>query len=443
MHKLLLATITIIFLFTGCAPNEQQEERIVMWLDATANFERLGTGDGIIAMFDKCRDTGVTDLILDVKPISGHVLYPSEFAPQLKEWNGFTRPGDFDFINTAIKHAHDRGMKLHIALNIFSEGHKYISSGTIYDKHPEWQSILYTPEGMMPITEYEPGYSGFTNPLFPEVQQHQLNIIRELAETYNPDGIVLDRCRFNGLNSDFSDYTRDRFEEYLVETRGLEYPVIERWPEDIFTWVEENGSHTHQPGEYFKEWLEFRAAVIKDFVKRARETVKDVNPDIALLNYVGAWYPVYYELGVNWASVQYDPSEDYEWATPEYKNTGFAELFDWLMVGTYFYEVTIDELQQADETGERTEDAMGEGKEYWYSVEGSSQIAMEVTKGVIPVYGSLYVEQYQWEDDPEQFRRAVEMARQETDGVMIFDLVHLEQYGYWDYLERGIKADVK
>jgi len=55
----------------------------------------------------------------------------------------------------------------------------------------------------------------------------------------------------------------------------------------------------------------------------------------------------------------------------------------------------------------------------------------------------LYVEQYQWEDDPEQFRRAVEMVRKETEGVMIFDLVHLEQYGYWDYLERGIRADVK
>lgn len=443
MYKLLLTLITLIFLLAGCAPQEKPEERIIMWLDATANFERLGTEDGIIAMFDKCRDIGVTDLILDVKPISGHVLYRSAYAPRLKEWNDFTRDEDFDFINTAIKHAHAWGMKLHIALNIFSEGHKYISSGTIYDKHPEWQSILYTPDGMMPITEYEPGYSGFTNPLLPEVQKHQLNIIRELAETYNPDGIILDRCRYNGLNSDFSDFSRQQFEEYLIATRGLESPVIQNWPADIFTWVRENDTDTHQPGPFFREWLEWRASVIKDFVQRAGETVKNINPEIAFANYVGAWYPLYYELGVNWASAQYDPSEDYDWATPEYKNTGFAELFDWLMVGTYFFEVTIEELQATDETGARTEDAMGEGKEYWYSVEGSSQIAMEVIKGVIPVYGSLYVEQYQWEDDPEQFRRAVEMVRKETNGVMIFDLVHLEQYGYWDYLERGIRAGVK
>ena len=86
---------------------------------------------------------------------------------------------------------------------------------------------------------------------------------------------------------------------------------------------------------------------------------------------------------------------------------------------------------------------MGEGKEFWYSVEGSAKIAMSVTKGVLPVYGSLYVEQYEWESDPDQFRRAVEMVRKKTDGVMIFDLVHLERYGYWDYLEQGIRADVK
>lgn len=443
MNRIVIPLLGILFLLIGCAPSDTPTERVIMWLDATANFERLGTEEGIIAMFDKCRAIGVTDLILDVKPISGHVLYPSQYAPLLREWNGYVRDENFDFINTAIKHAHARGMKLHVAFNIFSEGHKYISSGTIYETHPEWQTVLYTPQGILPITEYEPGYSAFTNPLLAEVQQHQLNIIREVAETYAPDGIVLDRCRFNGLNSDFSEYTRGRFEQYLHETRGLEPPQIRSWPEDIFTWVEVDGSYTYEPGRFFKEWLEFRAAAIKDFVERARETVKSVDPSMEFTNYVGAWYPVYYELGVNWASVQYDPSQDYDWATPEYKYTGFAELFDWLMVGTYFYEVTIEELQEADRLGARTEDAMGEGREFWYSVEGSSQIARTVTMGVIPIYGSLYVEQYKWKDNPEQFRRAVEMARRETDGVMIFDISHLEDFGYWDYLERGLRAAVR
>ena len=31
--------------------------------------------------------------------------------------------------------------------------------------------------------------------------------------------------------------------------------------------------------------------------------------------YTGAWYPSYYEVGVNFASNQYDPSKDFDWAT--------------------------------------------------------------------------------------------------------------------------------
>ena len=48
---------------------------------------------------------------------------------------------------------------------------------------------------------------------------------------------------------------------------------------------------------------------------RARNEVKKVNPDISFGTYTGAWYPSYYEVGVNFASKKYDPSEDFDWAT--------------------------------------------------------------------------------------------------------------------------------
>ena len=47
-----------------------------------------------------------------------------------------------------------------------------------------------------------------------------------------------------------------------------------------------------------------------------------------LAAYTGAWYPTYFEVGVNWASRNYDVSKDFSWATPDYKNYGFAELLD-------------------------------------------------------------------------------------------------------------------
>lgn len=113
------------------------------------------------------------------------------------------------------------------------------------------------------------------------------------------------------------------------------------------------------------------------------------------------------------------------------------------MVGNYFYEVTIKELEQADEDelGARTEDTMREGREFWYSVEGSAQLAMDITQGVLPVYGSLYVQQYKDHENPEQFRKAIKMVRKLTDGIIIFDLVHLERYSYWDAFEAGLQPD--
>ena len=68
-----------------------------------------------------------------------------------------------------------------------------------------------------------------------------------------------------------------------------------------------------------------------------------MNPDISFGTYTGAWYPSYYEVGVNFASKKYDPSEDFDWATSEYKNYGYAELMDLYTTGNYYTDITIEE----------------------------------------------------------------------------------------------------
>lgn len=41
----------------------------------------------------------------------------------------------------------------------------------------------------------------------------------------------------------------------------------------------------------------------------ARKEVKAANPDVSFGTYTGAWYPSYYEVGVNFASKEYDPAK--------------------------------------------------------------------------------------------------------------------------------------
>ena len=55
--------------------------------------------------------------------------------------------------------------------------------------------------------------------------------------------------------------------------------------------------------------------------------------------------------------------------------------------------------------------------------------------------GSIYVEQYMNDFSP--FRPAVEQALKSTDGVMVFDIVHLNKHSLWDELEAAMKAQMK
>ena len=48
----------------------------------------------------------------------------------------------------------------------------------------------------------------------------------------------------------------------------------------------------------------------------------------------------------------------------------------------------------------------------------------------------LYVEDYK--RDVNQFQKAVRMNLKESDGVMIFDIVHIIRNGWWDELKEAL-----
>ena len=53
-----------------------------MWLDCSANWVRFSYPDSIRYYVNKCREAGMTALVLDVKGTSSEVVYPSEYAPR-------------------------------------------------------------------------------------------------------------------------------------------------------------------------------------------------------------------------------------------------------------------------------------------------------------------------------------------------------------------------
>ena len=407
------------------------EKPVFLWLDAHANFARLGTKDSIVRVLDKAESVGITAVIIDLRGIDGYVLYPSRIAPVLKEYEGFKRADNFDYVGTMLSEARRRGLKAYLSMNTFSEGDKRNKKGIAYEKHPEWQVKVYSKDGIVPIGESKEGIAAFVNPILPEVREYECSLWEEVLHMYKADGIVLDRARYSSIASDFSDASRKAFEKYIGKP-------VKRWPYDIYTLcVLADGKVKQDRGPHFRKWLEWRAQVIYNFFAEIRARVKKSDSTLAFTDYVGAWYPIYYDMGVNWASPKYHPEKEYDWATPTYYKTGYAPLLDFLFVGTYFYDVTKGEAIKSHTP------VPDEGKKpadyWWYSVDGSAEIAMKVTKGALPVYGSLYVQQYKDKKDPQQFIRAMKADLKLTNGLMIFDLVHLDTDDWWQYVKQALK----
>jgi uncharacterized lipoprotein YddW (UPF0748 family) len=399
----------------------------VMWMDASANLAALSSREKVCRILDKCTTANLNTIVVDVKPLSGQVLYRSKIAPRFTEWKGKPYSADYDLLQVMLEEGHKRGLKIHAGLNVFGEGHKMFKVGPVYENRSEWQSIVYTSKGLVPITQDAAGIAGMVIPSHPEVQRYELAVIKEILQNYPVDGLTLDRVRYNGLNADFSDISRTQFEKYLGKK-------IKYWPQDIYTL---NSDSTRTPGKYYQQWLVWRAKIIQDFFKQVRHLVKQTNPKFKLGTYAGSWYPSYYEVGANWSNPVYIPNPNWakDWYSPQYRKTGYARYLDYFCPGCYFKEITIDELRTKlgqSPTG-RTEPGMNQNWEPWNSVEGACEMVEKVVNNANYVYSTVYVLDYK--GNPDLFKRAVQMCQEKTNGAGIFDLVYIEEYNWWNILQ--------
>lgn len=482
----------------------------VMWMDATANLQRLSTRESMSDIFEKCKKANINTVVLDVKPLSGHVIYPSKIAPRLKEWKGFQYPEGFDPLFAAMLEGHRRGIRVYASVNVFSEGHKLVKSGPLYEKRDQ-QAIVYDCERTVTaadgatwtlttgtnrgpatdqISAYDPEFSdlkklgptdaavvvqgqtitavvdgsltdggipvpadghllvgrgtgaawllehsqvgqnltyavkevlqpildapseavgGFVNPANPESRKYALQVVAELAENYAVDGIVFDRMRYSSLRTDFSQLSRDQFEAWLGKK-------LDRFPQDIYSYDPVPGRPL-VPGPYFKEWLEWRAKTINDWLDEARGVIQRSRPGLGIGVYVGSWYSTYYAVGVNWASDEY--AAGYDWMTPKYSSTGYAQKLSWIATGCYYRTATREDARQL-------------GVPEDYTVEAAAQASVRAVNDSSFVYAGLNVLDYAGK--PEEFRKALEAAAANSQGVMLFDLVYIEEYNWWNIL---------
>ena len=431
MNKQITSTLLLFygllaFLFTGCASRQESKKPRMVWIEVGANFNAYAnSSDSIATDCQRLANMGFTHVVVEVRPTSGDVLFKSRVAPELKatpRWSpdGYVlqpRTADFDYLQAFLDAGHAAGLKVFAGVNMMVGGWKGpgIEHGMVYDR-PElqsWCAVDYRTDGKLLNHALDTSTLGgrFLDPANPDVQHFLLTMLGDLASYQDLDGIVMDRCRYDdyALDAGYTEVAKTAFAAYI----GHE---PERWP--VFS----EPGHIfldREPDELETAWLTFRCRTIRDFVARCVKTVHGVRADLPLGVYVGAWFSEYYRSGVNWSSPSYNLAKEeptYSWATPEYQATGFADLVDFMLLGTYCPAANIH--------GD-TEKTM-EG----YARLGRKRLGGDVPFAAGPDLGNE--KGFEHGGQAAILPEIAETILKEADGLFVFDLCYIRAFDYWD-----------
>ena len=115
----ILAFGMALFLSGACSSDNQKvANHNYMWFDCEANYATLSHPDSIRFYLAKCKDLGFDNVVVDVKSIMGEVLYKSDIAPYMGDWEGVERPLDYDMLGYFIEYGHEMGLNVFGSLDI-------------------------------------------------------------------------------------------------------------------------------------------------------------------------------------------------------------------------------------------------------------------------------------------------------------------------------------
>lgn len=403
-------------------PEEPVGKARLVWIDAAANFNDYANDQTKIAEdMALIKETGFTGVIVDVRPTNSGVLFDSSVEQPLTRvdaWvNGYRwleRTASFDYLQAFVDAGKKEGLDVYASINTMVGGclcpYGLGSDGFLFNdpSKKDWATVINTADGLVNCMDLDDTGAKFLNPANDEVVAYLTSLLQELA-SYDLTGIILDRCRYDdyGLGSDFSDISRQKFEEHI----GYQ---LENWPDDVFKPGVDNLSGNGT--ELQKKWMEFRAKVIHDFIEKASASVHAVNPDIRFGAYVGAWYSSYYTSGVNWASPKYETSSNYKWATADYNEYGYADHCDIMIIGAYAATSSI----------------YGSGE---WTMQGFCKRAQTLFADDVPFIGgpdignsSGFEKGGQGSLMPNIVDACINAS---TEGMFFFDLCHIKMYNYW------------
>jgi hypothetical protein len=388
---------------------------VQLWVDAHANFSRFSTKANITTYLKRMKETGFTEIYVDVKPGIGYALYDSDILPPLTQWGSETVNRDWDYLGFWIEEAERFDISVIASISTLGFGVTGTREGLIYDGN-QWdgktqmEMINSDPSNIVDMRDQSGVDAAMLNPCLPEVQAFVISIVEEIVTKYPKlKGFCLDYCRWYGGNYGFGDATIRAFEAYSGETVTNKNNII---------------TATGGMGPQYKKWIEFRSMVITNLVTNIRARIKSIHPNMEFHLWASASWRSRYGVGQNWASKKYIPPSPNAVYTDAYNQTGFAEQLDVFSLGAY-----ADAVWSKDAPGSE------------WSVENFVTTYSQYTMGDCKVYGSIGSPPYG--TNRAAMSDAVYLCLKNTDGLMIFELSHVSNNNQWDAIKEGIGRVIK
>jgi len=215
---------------------------------------------------------GYTDLFVQVRG-RGDAYYNSQIVPR----STLLPKNNYDPLHDLIPLAQAQGIKVHAWVNMYLSwsARKLPADPThIINRHPEWSEVNGRGKSDLEFVAQN-GKNGregiYLSPLNDDVNQHLLNVINELVQNYQLDGIHLDYVRFQDRDYGYNRAGRKKFlMQYNVDPITLGNGKGSYWyrlnPED--------------KEKYWIYWNDFRRDELSQFIAQIHQNIQHINPSV-------------------------------------------------------------------------------------------------------------------------------------------------------------------
>ena len=161
------------------------------------------------------------------------------YRSQLEPWSGVLTgelgedPG-WDPLEVAVVEAHRRGLTVHAWINVFPawpvsdspRGPSETEPMHVMLRHPEWLAVDRRGEPM-PLNKSEARHSyAFLSPTAPGVQAHTKQVVQEIVNNYDIDGLHLDYVRFPDSTYSYDVASKTAYRDYVpYAPHGMTYAL--------------------------------------------------------------------------------------------------------------------------------------------------------------------------------------------------------------------------